>query len=235
MRVHIVFVVIAVGLFSLVASAQVENLSAKDFNVVWIAACEKTKGVPHVQTETDEKYYDEVTPPYNSYISVTRYIPLDRVWTIAGRKDSRVEDKYEEIRIGRNSYSRDGNAEWKKKLLGFSGLYSCEVSEPFVSGKGSGAGSGNSDGNTSFREEHKYKYLGREEVGKKWTNLYVHTKTNIFSDSQFTVEVNYWITDDGTFLKSESATRNPNSKRWDRQLREYDYDQKDLKIEVPIK
>jgi len=217
------------------AAAQEKTLSEAEFNSVWKKGCEKTKNVPHIQTEIYESFYDDTKPPYNTYVSLKRYIPLDRVWTIAGLKDGEPEKKYEEIRIGPKSYSRDGSGEWKVKELGFTGLYYCE---PEVSGKvenGKGNGSGSSNGRNRIRFEHEFKYMGRRNSA----DLYVHVKRITFTsptnESQTTTTLSYWLNSDGLFLKTESTKRTANTQRWERRFRGYKYAQKDLKIEAPIK
>lgn len=231
----VITIIVAASVFTV---AQESVISVSQFNAVWQKACEKTKSLPHVDTETTEDYYDQTKTPHNSYISVTRYVPLDRVWVIAGRKDSNDEQKYEEIRIGRKSYSRDGKGPWKIEELGFSGLYQCEPEESTKPGIGTGSGSGSSDGNRSgMRFEYEYRHLGRDRNVPSSPQLYVRIKRMIISgggfDQQTTFKNTYWIANSGAFLKSESTTRTTNSQRWSRQLREYDFDQKHLKIEAP--
>lgn len=224
---------------SVFAEGQEKVISVAQFNAVWQKACEKTKILPHVNTETDEDYYDEGKPPHHSYISITRYLPLDRVWSIDGRKDGSDDQKYEEIRIGRKSYSRDGKGPWKFKELGFSGLYQCEPEEPTSPGNGTGVGSGSSGGGSGMTFEYEYRYLGPEGLAPNSPQHYVRIKRMIITgggfESQTTFKNSYWIGNSGSFLKTESTTRIANSPQWSRKLREYDYDAKDLKIEAPIK
>jgi len=224
-------------LSALTAVAQKKVITEKEFNAAWRSACEKTSRAPHVHTETSEEYSDDTKPPYSSYISVTRYLPPDRVWTIAGRQGAKAEDKYEAIRIGQKSYSRDGTGAWKFQELGFSGLYYCEPEKS--SNSGTGYGSGSSGGSETMKFEHEYQYQGREEAGAEIAEIYVHIKrmiiTGVGGKSRTIFKHTYWLNKNGAFLKSEYTTRNAASPRWSRQLREYHYDQKDFKIEAPIK
>ncbi len=216
-------------------ATQEKTLSETEFNNVWKRACEKVKGVPHIDTETNEEYSDDAKPPFYTYIRLTRYIPLDRVWVIAGPKDSDLAKKYEEIRIGRKSYSRDGVGSWKFQELGFTGRYDCEPEPSLSTGKGNGTGHV-SDGKSSLmRFEYEYRYMGRKDLSE----IYVRTKRMIITtegnQSQTTFKYSIWLNSDGTYLKTEAETRSSDTQRWSRSMSVYDYTTKDLKIEAPIK
>lgn len=228
-----VVVLFAVGVFSAPLLGQDEKgISQAEFNAVWTRACERTKNRPQIETETDEQYYDDARPPFNTYISVTRYLPPDRVWVVAGRKGA--ERRYEEIRIGRKSYSRDGDDPWKVQELGFSGMYSCEPEDVTATGKGNGSG-GISDGNALMRFEYEYKRV----TTKGSPDYYIRIKRMIIlsggHESVTTFKHRYGLNREEAFLKSESETRTSGTPRWSRKLREYDYSPKDLRIEAPIK
>ena len=216
-------------------NAQNRVLSETDFNQVWKKSCKKTRITPHSRTETIEKYNDESNPPYSSYVTFRRYIPPDRVWTVAGLKGARDQDKYEEIRIGITSYSRDGNGVWKRKQLGFSGLYYCELEETAFDEKSVGTGS--LDGRGGIKLSYEYRFNGREKLGNQVASVYVRSKImtvdgNTESQTRFTT--NYWLSDDGLLLRTEYTTRTNGSERWERELSVYDYSKKDFHINAPI-
>jgi len=216
--------------------SQEKTLTVSQFNAVWIKACEKTKHLPHRETEKSEQYDGDSKPPYHTYIRVTRYIPTDRVWVIAGRKDSSTEEKYEEIRIGAKSYSREGSNDWKLKELGFSGLYYCEPEEGADATVRRGASIVSTDRSPGeIRFEFEYLYLGKKDS----LDHYVRIKRMIVplggSESRTIFKYSYWINENGAFAKNESETRNLGTARWERQVREFDYGVKDLTIEAPIK
>jgi|GEM_PF-2181306 len=219
--------------------AQEKVLSKSEFERAWKQGCEKTSRIGHRLVETDEQFASKGAPPYNTYISRQMYLPPDRVWTIAGRKGGKLSDQYEEIRIGRVSYSRDGDGAWKQKELGFSGLYYCELEAPINIGNSTGAGIGSSDRTLSVKTDNDYKDLGRQKLNGQWTRILVHVKTITFSSSpsstQFATTHKYWISKLGTFLKAEFDTHSRGTEQWSRQRREYDYGQKDLRIEAPTK
>lgn len=231
--------VIAIFLSVISVTGQDKVLSETEFKSIQIAICEKAKLTSHSFTEVIEKYNDENGSPYHSYISFKRYLPQDRVWTIAGTKDSKADNKYEEIRIGRTSYSRNGLAPWTVKELGFSGLYSCESLKPSV-GTGLGNGSGDSNGSSAkFTTVNEYKYLGKQKLGEKMVDLYVDTKTLTITtptyETQNTVKMSFWISSDGLYVKKEKIETARGTTRWSKQVTEYDYNPKDLKIEAPVK
>lgn len=219
---------------------QEKVLTEAQFKSIQFNACEKTKAVAHSFTQVIESYHTETGSPYHSYVSLKRYLPADRVWTIAGTKDSDAEKKYEEIRIGRTSYSRNGLGVWKVEELGFSGMYLCETLKPGGVAVGLGVGTGSSDGSaTSFKTVNEYKYLGKQKLGEKLVDLYVDTKvftiTATTFETQSTERMSYWINSDGLFVKKEKVETGKGTTRWSKQVTDYEYNLKGLKIEAPIK
>ena len=215
-------------------NAQERVLSEAEFNRVWGKSCEKTRITPHSSTETIEKYDDESNPPYYSYVTFRRYFPPDRVWTVAGPKDARDQDKYEEIRIGIASYSRDGNGAWKQKQLGFSGLYYCEPEETASDEKL--VGTGNLDGRRGIKLSYEYRFNGREKLGKQIASVYVRSKImtvdgNAETQTRFTTK--YWLSDDGLLLRTERTTRTNGTQSWERELSVNDYSKKVFDIKAP--
>lgn len=226
-----------VGVFSVIGQEKV--LTETEFKTMQYDTCEKTKAVAHSFTEVIEKYFDESKPPYYSYVSLKRYVPQDRVWTIAGTKDSTTENKYEEIRIGRTSYSRKGLVPWKVQELGFSGLYSCESLKPRSGTSGPGNGTGDSDSTSArFKTVNEYKYLGKQKVGEKLVDLYVDTKiltiTTSTHETQSTVKMSFWISSEGLYVRKEKIETARGTVRWTKEVTDYEYDPKDLKIEAPV-
>ncbi|MBK7393613.1 MAG: hypothetical protein IPI64_09995 [Chloracidobacterium sp.] len=225
---------------STVASGQSRTLTEAEFFEIRAKSCEKTKAVAHIQTETIEKFEMESKSPYYVYVSIRRYLPTDRVWTTASAQKggSKTAEPFEEIRIGNTSYTRKGTAAWKVQELGFSGLYLCSLPKSRDIGQGSGIGSGNSGGNRSRTTiENQYMFVGQEKIGAKTANLYVRVEKSTVTDPDFpsvtTKVAQYWISTDGFLLETTSTTRYSNARHVEREVREYDYDQKDLKIEAP--
>lgn len=221
------------------SAAQERIITEAEFNNrIWKGACEKRKAMPHISTNTDEDFYTEDGAAHHTFVSVKRYSPPDRVWTIAGTKNSGPENKYEEIRIGTISYSRDKGGEWRLKELGFSGLYRCEtmIREPSQSGTGSGTSESGGPGTRSSNWE--FKTLGLHQLGGQKTELFQETEKILLKNSRFESETTriskFWVRDDGMLLKSESITRTSGSARWARKTEEYDYSSGVLKIEAPI-
>jgi hypothetical protein len=215
--------------------AQDRVLSETDFNRAWKKSCEKTRITPHSSTETIEKYDDESNPPYYSYVTFRRYIPPDRVWTVAGPKGARDQDKYEEIRIGTASYSRDGNGVWKQKQLEFSGLYYCEPEETASDEKR--VGTGNLDRRGGIKLSYEYRFNGREKLGNQVASVYVRSKimtVDVNTETQTRFTTKYWLGDNGLLLLTERTTRTNGTQRWERELSVNDYSKKDFHVIAPI-
>ncbi len=221
------------------SAAQEKIITEDEFNnKIWNGACEQRKAIPHISTDSDEDFYTKDGAAHHTYISVKRYSPPDRVWTIAGTKNSGPDNKYEEIRIGRASYSRDNGGEWKFKELGFSGLYDCTstIRERSQSGEGAGTGVG---GDTPERSSKRdFKSLGYHQFGGRKTELFQETEKRQFKTAHFELETTtvskYWVATNGLLLKWESIQRSSGSSRWSRKTHEYDYSSDEIKIEAPI-
>jgi hypothetical protein len=185
-----------------------------------------------------EDFYTVDDPAHYTHVSVRTYLPPDRVRTIAGPKDSRSDKKYEEIRIGTISYSRDNGGEWKVKESGFSGLYVCESMIRTPSQTGSKTGTGESSGPAEISSEREFRFLGHHQVNGQKTELFQQTEKITFKTSSFETETTtiskHWVTEAGLLLKREAIQRSSGSTRWSRKAAEYDYSPGEIKIEAPI-
>ena len=154
-----------------------------------------------------EKFVREVIPPERERI-------FSIIETLEGVKRKEI------IRIGARQFIKENDGDWKE-----------------ISGIGIGSGSGNGSGGSVKTERSVKRTLKKGvSVNNQIVDLY-ETVTTTFYPANNRTDIwreSYWFNLSGLFVKTEIEYQNSESKIHSRTTREYEYNQKDIKIEAPI-
>lgn len=201
---------------SLSVSAQEKTIDKNEFDAILKSSFRGLGDKPHRVINTTEFSVEGRPEAKHSTKSTTEFLP--------GKFQSIFESQYikkETIRIGHETYTREGNGEWRKEI---------SAVKPKSENK-----------LITVENQIEYKFLGTEKLDNQNLNVYAKIEkkklinptnnTETFS----TAITKYWFGDGVWFWKSETNTENRTgeTKSKSRHTTEYELDP-NIKIEAPL-
>lgn len=204
-------------------SAQEDTFEVEDLETLKQAAYEKLSGKTYRTTTIVTSYSNGNSTPTVTTKRIFEKISPDRQRFVAVVEKADGVKRYEAIHIGERRFYKTDDGEWIESTM-------------VGNGSGNGSGSGSSDGKLEETIERKLKKGA--VVDNKTVDLYetVRTTKYIYPAKTYTKiwKQSYSFDAAGMFVKFEEEVENDADNSISRTITEYEYNPKDIKIEMPI-